>query len=109
MHGQPQKQTAQHADLDLFLRDFDPSMAGANFSETLLNSGENPQGTYPASEGNLDIQYAVALAAASVDVRFYSVGGRNFDFIPDLEFVFFPPSSRSFFQSNSDRGKSLLT
>lgn len=48
---------------------------------------------YPASEGNLDIQYAVALAAASVDVRFYSVGGRNFDFIPDLEFVS-PPSSR---------------
>ena len=63
-------------------------MAGANFSETFLNGGENPQGSYPASEGNLDVQYAVALAAANVDVRFYSVGGRNFDFIPDLESVF---------------------
>ncbi|OAA70025.1 tripeptidyl-peptidase 1 precursor [Akanthomyces lecanii RCEF 1005] len=86
-------QTAQHADLDLFLRDFDPSMVGANFSETFLNGGENPQGSYPASEGNLDIQYAVALAAANVDVRFYSVGGRNFDFIPDLDL---PKSSNGF-------------
>lgn len=66
-------------------------MVGANFTETLLNGGQNQQGNYPASEGNLDIQYAVALAAAHVDVRFYSVGGRNLEFIPDLEYVFLLP------------------
>ncbi|KAJ6779784.1 hypothetical protein PWT90_04962 [Aphanocladium album] len=85
-------QTAQHADLDLFLQNFDSSSIGANFSTFLMNNGENPQGnTFPASEGNLDIQYAVALAATvNVDVRFYAVGGRNYDFIPDLESVSSP-------------------
>ncbi|KAM3511955.1 hypothetical protein MY11210_004426 [Beauveria gryllotalpidicola] len=78
-------QTAQYADLDLFLRDLDPSRVGSNFTETLLNGGQNQQGPFPAAEGNLDIQYAVALAGANVDVRFLSVGGRNLDFIPDLD------------------------
>ncbi|XWX01678.1 hypothetical protein V2A60_009707 [Cordyceps javanica] len=78
-------QTAQYADLDLFFRDIDPLRAGANFSEVFLNGGENRQGEYPGGEGNLDIQYAVALAAPNVDVQFISVGGMNSDFIPDLD------------------------
>ncbi|OAA51158.1 tripeptidyl-peptidase 1 precursor [Beauveria brongniartii RCEF 3172] len=78
-------QTAQYADLDLFLRNLDPSRVGSNFTEALLNGGKNQQGQFPAAEGNLDIQYAVALAGANVDVRFLSVGGRNLDFIPDLD------------------------
>lgn len=79
------KQTAQYADLDLFLRDIDPARAGANFTSTFLNGGANPQGEYAAGEGNLDIQYALALAGSNVDVQFISVGGENSDFIPDLD------------------------
>ncbi|KAM3453881.1 hypothetical protein MY3296_003353 [Beauveria thailandica] len=78
-------QTAQYADLDLFLKNLDPSRVGSNFTEAFLNGGKNQQGQFPAAEGNLDIQYAVALAGANVDVRFLSVGGRNLDFIPDLD------------------------
>ncbi|KAM3504330.1 hypothetical protein MY10362_003634 [Beauveria mimosiformis] len=69
------------------LTNLDPSRVGSNFTEALLNGGKNQQGQFPAAEGNLDIQYAVALAGANVDVRFLSVGGRNLDFIPDLESV----------------------
>ncbi|KAM3463359.1 hypothetical protein NHJ6243_003393 [Beauveria neobassiana] len=86
-------QTAQYADLDLFLRNLDPTRVGSNFTEALLNGGQNQQGQFPAAEGNLDIQYAVALAGANVDVRFLSVGGRNQDFIPDLDL---PKGKKSF-------------
>ncbi|OAA56920.1 Peptidase S8/S53, subtilisin/kexin/sedolisin [Cordyceps fumosorosea ARSEF 2679] len=78
-------QTAQRQDLDLFFKHIDPSRAGANFSEAFLLGGSNPQGAYPSGEANLDIQYAVALAGANVDVRFLSVGGMNSDYIPDLD------------------------
>lgn len=80
-----EQQAAQYAQLDAFLHAFDPANVLANFSEASLNGGANPQGSYPGGEANLDIQYAVALAAANVDVRFYSVGGKNYNFIPDLE------------------------
>jgi hypothetical protein len=34
----------------------------------------------------MDIQYAVAMAP-NVEVRYYPVGGRYTDFIPDLEYA----------------------
>lgn len=85
----PHQQTAQFSELESFLKAFDPSNIGANFTEAFINGGANPQGNnYPSGEANLDIQLAVALGAGNVDVRFYSVGGENHDYIPDLEYVF---------------------
>ncbi|KAM3490859.1 hypothetical protein MY3957_005835 [Beauveria namnaoensis] len=75
------------------LTNLDPMRVGSNFTEALLNGGQNQQGHFPAAEGNLDIQYAVALAGANVDVHFLSVGGRNLDFIPDLDL---PKGKKSF-------------
>lgn len=83
------QQTAQHSDLELFFKTIDPSHAASNFTDQFLNGGINPQGNnHPNGEANLDMQWAVAIAAENVDVRFLSVGGKNTDFIPDLEYVF---------------------
>ncbi|KAJ6437164.1 5-oxoprolinase [Purpureocillium lavendulum] len=78
------KQTAQHDQLDKFLAAFAPDAVGANFSTVLVNGGHNPQGDYPGGEANLDIQYAVAMAHR-VPVTYYSVGGEDHDFLPDLD------------------------
>ena len=70
--------------LDRFLEMFAGYAMGANFSTELINGGKNPQGEYFSAEANLDTQYAVAMAY-KVPVRYYSTGGEDHDFIPDLE------------------------
>ncbi|KAH6604567.1 tripeptidyl-peptidase 1 precursor [Trichoderma cornu-damae] len=78
---------AQYDELNRFLRTFAPSSANATFSVESVSGGENPQGTnVPASEANMDIQYAVAMAH-DAPVRFYATGGENHDLIPDLDMV----------------------
>ncbi|PNY27653.1 Tripeptidyl-peptidase SED2 [Tolypocladium capitatum] len=77
-------QAAQHDMLDKFLSMFARYAIGANFSTELINGGKNPQGEYYSGEANLDIQYTIALAY-KVPVRYYSAGGEDHDFIPDLD------------------------
>lgn len=93
------QQTAQHAQLDKFAQMFAPYAAGANFSEALVNGGENPQGEYPSGEANLDIQYAVAMAYDLL-VQYIAVGGEYLDFIPDLEYGNLPPPNPLLSSSN---------
>jgi tripeptidyl-peptidase-1 len=81
MHNQ---QNAQYAQLESFLNKYAKYAIGTNFSVELINGGKNQQGEYASGEANLDIQFAIAMAH-NLDVRFYSVGGENHNFIPDLE------------------------
>ncbi|KAH6874691.1 peptidase S8/S53 domain-containing protein [Thelonectria olida] len=77
-------QAAQYDQLEEFLDRFDPIQEGRNFSVALVNSGTNPQGAYPGGEANPNTQYALSMSG-EVPVRFYSVGGENHNFIPDLD------------------------
>ncbi|KND88392.1 Tripeptidyl-peptidase SED2 [Tolypocladium ophioglossoides CBS 100239] len=77
-------QAAQHDMLDKFLSMFARYAIGANFSTELINGGKNPQGEYYSAEANLDVQYTIAMAY-KVPVRYYSTGGEDHDFIPDLD------------------------
>ncbi|KAH7325804.1 tripeptidyl-peptidase 1 precursor [Stachybotrys elegans] len=77
-------QAAQYHELEQFIDEWAPYAKGANFSVESINDGDNPQGEYPSGEANLNIQYAMALAY-DVPIRFYSTGGENHDFIPDLD------------------------
>lgn len=70
--------------LDKFLDTFARYAIGTKFSTELINGGKNPQGEYYSAEANLDIQYTIAMAY-KVPVRYYSTGGEDHDFIPDLE------------------------
>ncbi|KAF7545304.1 hypothetical protein G7Z17_g9268 [Cylindrodendrum hubeiense] len=78
------QQAAQYDQLEEFLRRFAPDQQGTEFSVSLVNGGQNPQGEYPSGEANLNIQYAVALAD-QVPIRFISVGGEDHDFNTDLD------------------------
>ncbi|KAK3186835.1 hypothetical protein K4F52_004279 [Lecanicillium sp. MT-2017a] len=78
------EQTAQFDQLESFLKKYAKYAKGTKFSEEFINGGTNKQGEYPSGEANLDIQYAIAMAH-NLDVRYYSVGGANHDFIPDLD------------------------
>ena len=78
------QQAAQHDMLDKFLKMFATYAIGTNFSTELINGGKNPQGEYFSGEANLDVQYTIAMAFR-VPVRYYSTGGEDHDFIPDLE------------------------
>ncbi|KAI6784120.1 tripeptidyl-peptidase-like protein [Emericellopsis cladophorae] len=78
-------QTAQHSELEEFIRRFAPFADGANFTTVPVNGGSNPQGdNYPSGEANLNIQQAVGMAAG-LNIRFMSVGGALYDYIPDLD------------------------
>lgn len=67
--------------------EFAPDASGRNFTTALVNGGANIQGDDQLTgEANLDTQYAVSMAS-NIPVKFYSVGGENHDFIPDLESV----------------------
>ncbi|KAF5021346.1 hypothetical protein F66182_6614 [Fusarium sp. NRRL 66182] len=82
--------TAQDSELQEFLRRFAPDIEGATFSDAFTNGGSNPQGdNYPSGEGNMDTQYAIALAH-QVPVQYLSVGGANFDYNPDLDMLKIP-------------------
>ncbi|KAK2596691.1 hypothetical protein QQS21_006206 [Conoideocrella luteorostrata] len=79
------KQAAQYDQLDKYVSRFARYAKGANFTVDLVNNGTNPQGNnYPGGEANLDIQIAVAMAY-KVPVRFYSTGGEDHHFKPDLD------------------------
>ncbi|KAI5467250.1 peptidase S8/S53 domain-containing protein [Mariannaea sp. PMI_226] len=77
-------QAAQFDQLQEFQERFDHAQRGRNFSVALVNGGSNLQGEYPSGEANLNIQYATSLAG-NVPVTFFSVGGANHNFIPDLD------------------------
>ncbi|OAQ61651.1 peptidase-like protein [Pochonia chlamydosporia 170] len=78
-------QTAQFDQLEKYLGKYASHAKGAKFTVELINNGTNTQGTnYPSGEANMDIQIAVAMAYR-VPVRFYSTGGGDHDFIPDLD------------------------
>lgn len=79
------KQAAQHDQLDKYIAKYASYAKGASFTVELINNGTNPQGPkYPGAEANMDMQIAVAMAY-KVPVRFYSTGGEDHDFNPDLE------------------------
>ncbi|EEP75414.1 hypothetical protein UREG_00260 [Uncinocarpus reesii 1704] len=70
-------QYAQYRDLSLFLRKYAPQAAGANFSVSLVNGGQNTQNsTHDSREANLDIQYVIALSY-NMKVEYLSVKGRG--------------------------------
>ncbi|KAG8418402.1 hypothetical protein J3458_005820 [Metarhizium acridum] len=77
-------QAAQYDQLEKYLDTYAPYAKGASFSVELINNGTNPQGEYPGAEANMDIQIAVSMAFR-VPVRFYSTGGEDHGFIPDLD------------------------
>lgn len=79
----------QYDDLEQFIDMYAPFAKGATISEAYVNGGSNPQGNYSASEGNMDIQYAVG-TAYDVPIEFISVGGGLWDYTPDLEYVALP-------------------
>ncbi|KAG6142638.1 hypothetical protein E4U38_005221 [Claviceps purpurea] len=79
------KQAAQYDQLEKYVEKYATYAKGANFTVALINNGTNPQGlNYPSGEANLDIQIAVAMAHR-VPVRFYSTGGEDHNFQPDLD------------------------
>ncbi|KAM0347751.1 hypothetical protein ACHAPU_004766 [Fusarium lateritium] len=77
--------TSQIDELQEFFRRFAPELNGVVFSNASANGGNNVQGdNVPESEGNLNIQQAISLAHG-VPVEHLTVGGLNYDFIPDLD------------------------
>ncbi|KAI0745384.1 family S53 protease [Earliella scabrosa] len=73
------QQFANNNDLQTFLRNLRPDLAGSTFSLLTLDGGQNPQGTNQAGiEANLDIQYTVGVASG-VPTTFISVGNNNRD------------------------------
>jgi hypothetical protein len=79
------EQYAQYADLEIFLENYKPEAAGANFSVVSVNGGLNLQhvsGTDNISEANLDIQYALGISYPANNT-YYTTAGRP-PFIPDL-------------------------
>ncbi|KAF5662210.1 tripeptidyl-peptidase I [Fusarium heterosporum] len=77
--------TSQKDELQEFFRRFTPQLEGVVFSDASAAGGSNPQGdNVPESEGNMNTQQAISLAHG-VPVQFLSVGGFNFDFVPDLD------------------------
>ncbi|KAI5810363.1 peptidase S8/S53 domain-containing protein [Pyronema omphalodes] len=80
------EQYAQYADLDTFLKKYVPSAVGANFSVTSINGGQNLQtvkNINDIAEANLDVQYAIGIAAPA-NATFYTTAGRP-PFVPDLD------------------------
>jgi tripeptidyl-peptidase-1 len=80
------EQFAQYADLATFLQKYVPSAIGSNFSVTSINGGENLQTVKDIaaiSEANLDVQYAIGIAAPAKSI-YYTTAGRP-PFIPDLD------------------------
>ncbi|KAJ7162433.1 family S53 protease-like protein [Mycena filopes] len=67
---------AQAADLTTFFKAFRPDIASnTTFTTTVLDGGENPQGSGEAGvEANLDIQFSMGIATG-VATEFLSVGG----------------------------------
>ncbi|TWU79257.1 vesicle formation at the endoplasmic reticulum [Metarhizium rileyi] len=78
------QQAAQFSQLKMYLDKYAKYAKGSTFSVELLNGGTNPQGEYPSGEANMDVQIAVSMAY-NVPVRFYSAGGEDHGFIPDLD------------------------
>ncbi|KAG5983941.1 hypothetical protein E4U55_006648 [Claviceps digitariae] len=76
----------KYSQLSKYIDTYAPYAKGAaNFTVALINNATNPQGpNYPSGEANLDMQIAVAMAY-QVPVRFYSTGGEDHDFDPDLD------------------------
>jgi tripeptidyl-peptidase-1 len=79
--------------LQKYIDAYAPYANGSSFSVELINNGTNPQGEYPSGEANMDIQIAISMAY-TVPVRFYSTGGEDHKFNPDLEYVSPSPPGR---------------
>ncbi|EKM58690.1 uncharacterized protein PHACADRAFT_253175 [Phanerochaete carnosa HHB-10118-sp] len=70
---------ANRADLQLFLEEFQPKLAGETFSVETIDGGRNSQNRSEAGvEANLDIQYAIS-TSHGVPATFISVGEENLD------------------------------
>jgi hypothetical protein len=77
--------TSQVDELQEFFRRFAPKLEGVVFSNASAAGGTNPQGdNVPEIEGDMNAQQAISLAHG-VPVQHLTIGGLNYDFIPDLE------------------------
>ncbi|KIL96585.1 hypothetical protein FAVG1_01329 [Fusarium avenaceum] len=77
--------TSQLDEQQEFFRRFAPKLEGVAFSNASAAGGTNTQGdNVPEIEGNMNTQQAISLAHG-VPVQHLTVGGLNYDFIPDLD------------------------